>query len=445
MLKKINRSLIWLASWIVMPVSIVWLLCQLLRHLPEYRQADIVFHEVFMGNYGGGVQNTQIARRHHKGKKIVATFLYEPGSTHNLKLDLIYPDVLFLMIRKPCFVFHINGRKFRLPSDEIFIPIKDATSNFFMSLFAPGIGYQEYTQLAFYQQIPPQLEGAIPENYANMAMSGLYQFILWAGHLKKDHKDPSMARLRLPEPLRREIREKLKVARHGREARLCMSYNKLEEVADYVRQGSAMEDYLPSIRLLVARGYQVLLAGDRTLDQPHMEEFDGMVVDAQSLGVEKDMFRLFAPTEADICIGDAGAGILLPLVVGIPILVLNFYTFSAGTPGTWVYPKRYVDEAGNTVPYHRVFEEDLHGIWEPAGKGPLRIFPVCNTEEEITEAMEYFLKDLASPGDEVPGEELMAVVPKISSFYSYGSRFSPAFVRRDRMVSAGGLPEKATA
>jgi hypothetical protein len=48
MLKKINRSLIWLASWIVMPVSIVWLLCQLVRDIWKYRQVDIIFHEPLM-------------------------------------------------------------------------------------------------------------------------------------------------------------------------------------------------------------------------------------------------------------------------------------------------------------------------------------------------------------------------------------------------------------
>ncbi len=75
----------------------------------------------------------------------------------------------------------------------------------------------------------------------------------------------------------------------------------------------------------------------------------------------------------------------------------------------------------------------------------MRISPVCNSEKEITEAVECFLEDMVSPSDMIPGEELMGLIPKISSFYSYGSRFSPAFVRRDRMVSAGGLPEKATA
>ena len=426
-----------------MPVSIVWLLCQLVRDIWKYRQVDIIFHEVFMGNYGGGVQNIQMARRRHKGKKVMATFLNEPGDTSNLKLDLIYPDIQIWMLRKPCFVFHIKGRKYRLPSNEILIPIKEAISNLFMSLFAPATDYEVYAELVYYQQIPPHLKGEIPENYGeDQAVRGLYFAILWSSHFQREYKDSSMARLRLPEPLRREIHEKLKAVRHGREAHLCMSYNKFEAVADYVRQGSTMEDYLPSIRMLVAQGYQVLLAGDRSLDQSQMDDFDGMVVDARSLGVEKDIFRLFVPTEADICIGDAGAGIVLPLTVGMPILVLNYYPFGIGSPGTWVYPKRYVDEAGNIIPYQRVMEEDLFGIYDHAGKEPLRISPICNSEEEITEAVKCFLEDVASPSDMIPGEELMALVPKTSPFYAYGSRFSPAFIRRERVVYAEGCPRR---
>ena len=429
-----------------MPVSVVWLLCQLVRHLWKYRQADIVFHEEFMGNFGGGVQNTQIARRHHKGRKIIVSYLYEMGSNHNPKLGLIYPDVLFLMIRKPCFVLHINGRKYRIPSDEVFIPVKEAMSNFFMSVFAPETDYQAYVKLAYYQQIPPELEGVIPDNYEDAAMRSFYTFVLWSGHLKEDYQDPSMQRLALPEPLRREIREKLKVARHGREARLCMSYNKLEEKrADYPRRGSPIEAYLPAFRSLVAQGYQVLLAGDRSLEQSQIDEFDGMVVNAQSLDVDEDLFLMFAPTESDICIGEPGAGVLLPLIVGTPVLILNYSPFGIGAPGRWVYPKRYVDAAGNTVPYQRAMEEDLYGIWSLGRKEPAQISPVCNSEEEITEAVEYFLEDLASPSDMVPGEELVALAPKVSSFYSYGSRFSPAFVRRDRMVSNEEPAEKAMA
>jgi putative glycosyltransferase (TIGR04372 family) len=425
-----------------MPVSIVWLLCQLVRDIWKYRQANIIFHEVFMSNYGAGVQSTHTARRRHKGKKVMATFLNEPGSTHNLKLGLIFPDIQVWMLRKPCFVFHIDGRKYRLPSDEIFIPIKEAISNFFMSLFASATDYEVHAELAFHQQIPPHLKDEIPENYGeDPAAPHRYFAALWCGHLQREYKDPSMARLRLPEPLRREIHEKLKATRHGREAHLCMSYNKLEAVADSARQGSTMEDYLPSIRMLVAQGYQVLLAGDRSLDQSQMDDFDGMVVDARSLGVEKDIFRLFVPTEADICIGDAGAGILLPLIVGMPILVLNYYPFGCGTPGRWVYPKKYVDEAGNIIPYQRVIEENPFGLYEQVRKEPLRISPVCNSEEEITEAVECFLEDLVSPSDMIPGEELMGLIPKISSFYSYGSRFSPAFIRRNQMIPRPG-PER---
>ncbi len=445
MLKKVKSSVLWLASWIVMPISVVWLLCQLLRHLPKYRWADHIFHDVFMGNFGN-IINIHNSRRRHGGKNIITTCMYEPGSTHNLKLGLIYPDVMVLMIRKTCLVFSIGKKKFRFPSDELITPIKDAVSEWFMWVFAPQATFQNYGALMSRQKVPPSLKGIISEEYmekyAETVMATIFSNIVWYGHFAKEYKDPSMPRPRLPEPLRREIHEKLKAARHGREARLCMSYNKFEEVADYVRQGSAIEDYLPAVRLLVAQGYQVLLAGDRSFDQAQMDEFDGMVVDAGRVDVEKDLFRLFAPTEADICIGDAGAGILIPLMVGIPILVLNYYPVGIGSAGTWVYPKRYVDEAGNTVPYQRAIKEDLYGIYEPDREEPLRISPVCNSGEEITEAVECFLEDVASPSDVAPGDELMDLVPKRSSLYFYGSKFSPAFIRRNRMISPGRHPGK---
>lgn len=266
--KKVNRSLIWLASWIVLPVSVVWLLCQLLRHLRKYRWADHIFHNVFMGNFGGYIVSTQIARRRHGGKNIIVTFLYEPGSTHNLKLGLIYPDVLVLMIRKPCLVFFVGEKKFRFPSDELFISVKEAVSEWFMSVFAPRATFQPYSELFFRQKEPPGYEGIMPEGYiekhAETVTATIFADITWHGHLETEYKNPSLPKLRLPEPVRREIHEKLKATRHGRKARLCMSYNKLEKKTDSLRQGSAMEDYLPAIRMLVVQGYQVFAGRGQT-------------------------------------------------------------------------------------------------------------------------------------------------------------------------------------
>ena len=43
------------------------------------------------------------------------------------------------------------------------------------------------------------------------------------------------------------------------------------------RDGSPIADYVPAIELLVGRGFQVLLAGDQTLERDHMDSFGGMV------------------------------------------------------------------------------------------------------------------------------------------------------------------------
>ncbi len=421
-----------------MPVSVAWLLCQLVRHVGKFRRADFVFHDVYMSNYGAAVHNIAVALRHHKGKKILISLLFERGSTHNRKLGLIYRDVEVLFLRKPSLVFHIMGRKFRIPSDRIFIPVKEAVAKFFMSLFAPGTSFEPFARLVDHQKPPPELRGIIPENYAGTKIRGLCSDIIFTAHCKAEHKDHSLSELKLPEPLRRDIHQKLLQARQGKPARLCMLYNKLEERDDSPRQGSPIEAYLPAMELLVERGYQVLLAGDRFLGGEALETFGGMVATAGSLGVDPDLFRLFAATEADIWIGDAGAGSVLPQVIGIPMLVLNFYPAGIGAPGTWVYPKRYTDLAGNFVPYERAIAEDLYGYYDPdrPGPKPLPILPVCNSEEEITEAVSHFLDDFENPDDETPGEDLMKAVPEMSTFHAYGSRFSPSFIRRDREVSA---------
>ncbi len=438
MLKQVNRLLIWLASWAVMPVSVLWVLCQLVRHVGKFRRADLVFHDVYMSNYGTAMCNIAVALRHHKGKNILMSLLFERGSTHNLKLGLIYRDVNVLFLRKPCLVFHIMGRKFRIPSDRIFIPVKEAVAKFFMSLFAPKASFEPFARLVDYQKPPPEFQGIIPENYAGTKIRGLCSAFLFIAHCKAEHKDHSLSELKLPEPIRRNIHQKLVQARQGKPARLCMLYNKLEENADSPRQGSPLEAYLPAVRLLVARGYQVLLAGDKFLEGEALEAFNGMVVTAWSLEVDLDLFRLFTATEADILIGESGGGFMLPLVVGLPILALNYYPFGIGAPGTWVYPKRYTDLAGNFVPYERAIAEDLYGYYDPdrPGPKPLSIIPVCNSEEEITEAVSHFLEDLENPDGEAPGEELMKIVPEMSLFHIYGSRFSPSFIRRDREVSA---------
>jgi hypothetical protein len=238
-----------------------------------------------------------------------------------------------------------------------------------------------------------------------------------------------------------EIHALLKAARGDRSARLCMMYNKVEPVdAVNNRVGSEMTAYLPAIRLLVADGYQVMLAGDRTLDDRDFESFDGMVADAERLSVDRQLFLMFAPLEADICVGDAGGGVILPEIRRIPMLVLNGYPAGviAGLgPRIWVYPKHHTDKiTGEPVPIECVFRDEPYGHLDPFANASDLSQPHPNAEEQITEAVRCFLEEVARPTGGKPGRDLVNLLPRESAFRVSGARLSPAFVRHDHMINS---------
>jgi hypothetical protein len=184
------------------------------------------------------------------------------------------------------------------------------------------------------------------------------------------------------------------------------------------------------MRLLVERGYVILLITDETPNDDLMESFGNRVVNAGRLGVDHDFFRLFAPIEADICIGEAGAGMLMPMIMGAPSLVLNFHSIGLAPTGTWVCPKRVVDGSGVPVPYQRVITEDPYGYCDPEGRKHDDWVPLANDSDEIFESVQCFLEDVSGSAAKAPSEDFNGSIPRLSMFHLYGSRVSPAFMRR---------------
>ena len=125
---------------------------------------------------------------------------------------------------------------------------------------------------------------------------------------------------------------------------------------------------------------------------------------------------------------------LLPMIIGTPSLVLNFHSIGIMPTGTWVYPKRVVDSSGTPVPYQRVITKEPYGYCDPEGKEREDWIPLTNDSDEILEAVQCFLEDLSGDEAKTPGEDFNGSIPRLSMFYQYGSRISPAFVRRDALV-----------
>ncbi len=417
----------------MLPVSILWWLGQLARHVSVIRTAEVVVVDPRMLNFGVSLVGMDLVRRLFPGRRIVYFFSWEPTGTPNRKIGMIWPDITVIPLRRASVLFTVLGRPVRLPLPELAVPVLEPLTRLFLKLVTVGGIIRNHGELFAGIPVPEELRDVIPVDYANHERWGRYAQSLWTGVINS-HPAPSPV---FPEPERTKIHARLKDARGGKEARLCMMYQRLDPTGKGKdRNGAEMAAYLPAIRMLVDEGYQVMLVGDRTLDDEAFDSFAGMVVDSRRLGVEHQMFLLFAPLEAEICVGDAGAGMALPEICKIPMLVFNAYPIALiGGLGVsaWVFPKRHTDKAtGEPISIEAIFRDDPFGYLEPPENKPFLSQPHSNTEEEITEAARCFLAELVNPTGDDPGQELVNLLPRESGFRISGARLSPAFVQRNR-------------
>ncbi|MBT4769036.1 MAG: TIGR04372 family glycosyltransferase [Rhodospirillaceae bacterium] len=420
-----------IASFAFLPVAVIWWLGQLFMRLRIFRQADVVILEAHVVNYGITIHMADLAEILFPGKVVVSAYIWDPHGNQNRYVSEIWRGVTVLELRRPNLFFKILGRNVRLPDIEIHDWALTPITKFFGRIMLPNAEVLSHLDLFARLPIPPECSDWIPRDSSgaiseDWKLRGLMLSTLWTHTLKTKGR----RKLRLPEEYRQNIYRKLETVRGGRAARLCMLYIKKEEIGSTVRDGSPMADYVAAMRILVDKGYQVLVTGDDTFAPADYESFDGMLVDHKIIGVEKHLFFMFAPTESEICIGESGAGLLLPMIMGYPTLTLNIFPVGISIASTWVYPKRAVDELGNDMPFEKLFRDHPWGSWvrENGQKENFTLF--TNLSDEIADAVKDFLEYVESPYDEDPGAEISKYIPKEAPFHAGGSRLSPAFVRR---------------
>jgi|TARA_Y100000310_G_C20570424_1_gene757718 putative glycosyltransferase (TIGR04372 family) len=237
---------------------------------------------------------------------------------------------------------------------------------------------------------------------------------------------------RLPETMRSDIASGLerlwRKNNKGGTAKLCCMYLRIEKREVYrarLRNSSSLENHLLAVRLLNEAGYQVLLTGDFEIDAATREDFDGALVDAKSLGADNDIYRLFAVTEADIFIGNNGAGEVLAIINEIPSLYLDWFPYSNGRKNSWVYFKAARDKENHMLSGRRLITDFVYD--SGASFGTL----INNTQDEITDAVACFIEDVKERNKTDPYADIAALIPMDTQFHATGARLSPAWVRRN--------------
>jgi len=181
-----------------------------------------------------------------------------------------------------------------------------------------------------------------------------------------------------------------------------------------------MPGYLPAFRYLNECGYRVLLTGDSVLSSDARKEFGNGLIDWTMLDVDRELYMLFAGTEADIHIGQVSGGSTIAHVNGIPTLLLNAFPFGHCLYKTTVFYKHLADENGNPVPAETMLSRFYLDY-------QVRDFTlISNSAEQIESAVRDFIDNL---GDEQPYGNLDESSGLSSSSLRTGnSRISPAWI-----------------
>lgn len=378
-------------------------------------------------------------RRMYAGKKVVFIYHLERVG-HNPLLGTAVPDITVIAVPRKRLDFDFCGRRVSLPPNDWHDPMGHAETrawlerngksdvevlNAFMLWRSLPVSEAAAACLPRVHEIPPETNTGPYRAFSNTASayrigefdigSELHFYGGW-NTLRAQVKIPPMT---LPADIRDGVLDKLAKARNGRPAKLCGFHTRYGGDVDKIhRDGSPLELYIPAIRKLIAAGYQIMIQGDRSFHPRFMETFDGMVVDPERLGIDKNVFRLFCGCHSDIFVGDWPVAPQFAASNDIPTLVVNAWPWGWGVNGSQVFYRRVRGADGapwsaerclrqgalitcNTEPHHypELFNHDAELIAEIAQCSQISL-----SEDELLDAVTAFLEDLESGAPETDAQ-----------------------------------------
>ena len=397
-------------------------LAQLMAHYGALRKAQVVVIMLHPSGFGPSIYDPDLTRRLFPDRRCVSIVLWR-HAVHNPKLASIWPDIDVIFLR-----FRLNLRSELNPSRTMRFSLR-LIQRCVRWIAGPQVSILSSEELHGLVPEPP-----IPETYRESATGEELDKRWLMGYFNRVQKEPVLP-VRIPAPWRTRIRRRLSQVEtqsqnirglcglYLRQSGLYLRQNRIsKKVGVRTRDGSTLEEYLPSIRALNQAGYQVLLTGDVELTPALSRELGGMLVDAKSLKVDPRWFSLYALSEVDIMVGENGGAIHLPFINKIPCLMLNVFAYYQGYPNTWMVYKTVRDQAGNLVHYDKLFRRHPYD-WVIPGTTLHN-----NSSEEILQAVNCFLQDFSRLDEPDPNGHIVERLPENIWVKHAGARLSPAWL-----------------
>jgi putative glycosyltransferase (TIGR04372 family) len=392
---------------------------RLLYHHRFLRKADVVvlFPE---GGFGHTITGPDVARRIFRNRRVVLIVLSE-FKRHNARVSELWQDIR--VIFSPLeFGMRLGGYTLCLPGAQ------------WLKQFAPRFAFELIRRIwnpradfilgndELYQRIP------IPSDFKSV-IETLPARLRWPICYLKLEESVAPPRVGLSSQQVDLFRRNLSQSKDASKAtKLCCLYLRQKgagshDLTSATRDGSPLKDYVPSIALVVEHGYHVLLIGDVPLKTLTYNPLGEYLVDSECLRVDRDLFSLYAATEAHIFIGESGGGMWLPQINRIPILWLNAFPYGLGVPGASRFFKTVRDKTGRLVDYRELFAEHLY---DQEMKG---MTIQSNNSNEIKEAVACFLEEITHWDEPDPNAHILETFPDAARIKYAKARLSPAWLK----------------
>jgi hypothetical protein len=369
------------------------------------------------GGFGYMLTGPDLARVLFPGEKVVVLFGYHAGR-HNPAVARLWREPRLVLLQTG-FLFLGLGQVRSLKANGALFKILKGLLRMILPRARVIDSLELFTIAHKVADLPPPTSDLGPDHYRST----------WAvAYFAQRPKCPPI-RLRLPDAEREGIRDGI-IRKFGDPRPICCLYMRdkgsLRDYGAFVRIGSPFEHYMSAIGVLIGHGYRVLIAGDRPIPDDISARYSGVVLDDKSLGIDRNSYLAFAPSEADIFIGDTGGGSWLSGMNGIPNLLLNVFPYYIAAQDSTLCFKTLRDPDGRLVRPEELFSTRAWSFDVPE-----EYVLQSNSSELIKGAVTEFLDNLDKPRPwGIPVERIAPNADPLLWSRLAPARVSPAWARQ---------------